>query len=47
VPDTLAGLRQNRRLEPILPRLVSGGPGKEAGEIQVLMPGDPGYDNPG
>ena len=43
VAAALAGLPLGRDLGPVLPRLVAGGPGREAGEIQVVMPGEPGY----
>jgi hypothetical protein len=44
VDDALRGLRTRRDLTPILPRVVAGSVGSRPGEIQVLMPGDPGYD---
>lgn len=44
VAEVLSGLRRQRDLAAILPRVVGGGPGVD-GDLRVLMPGDPGYDS--
>ena len=44
VASALPGMHASRNLRPILPRLIRGSAGQPGPDIQVVLPGDPGYE---
>ena len=45
VASALPGMHESRNLRPVLPRLIRGGSDRLSPDIQVVLPGDPGYED--